>query len=262
MKIKELLNDLFETNKSIPEFLRQDCLGHQTLSHVKDDLLAFDEFKNVEELHLLKIPYAENDLGEVIELQSLKLSEGMEFGKRCYIYSISITPEIYDPTAKFKPVKNGAYITPVSYDETTFKPSRNICIEFSPEELQDDKVLNKENKAQKLRDLFNDILESPNDYMIRGEHNFIIRGIFEEVKIGGETLTKDIGTLNLNYNNHKFFAVYYLATESLDGEVKIKFQKKYLPIEMKDNFEETFKDKSFINEESLEEFLNNFNEKS
>lgn len=260
MKLNYLLTDLFELNKEKSDFLKIDTLDYKHLLNIKQYLLDCDEFKNIKNFEILEIPDVENENGEIVQSKTFKLCDDVSFGDKCYIHSISISPEIFNPDTIHNPVKDGVCITPTVYDPLTLKPTRKICIEFSPEEIQDDLVNNDAKKKDELIELFKKVLESPDEYRIKGERSFIIRGIFNEITINGETYKENVGELNLDYNNQKHFMVMYFdKVLNDDGTMSVKLEKKYLPNPMKGLFIEKFNNKKNLSKEELDEFLKSFN---
>jgi hypothetical protein len=74
--------------------------------------------------------------------------------------------------------------------------------------------------------------------------------------VGNNTYNRDIGKLNLDYNNQKNFLVCYLDKQ----ENGLGIRKKYLPNNLKNAFLEKFKNKNkhtFITKEELDLFLKN-----
>jgi hypothetical protein len=51
---------------------------------------------------------------------------------------------------------------------------------------------------------------SPEQYQAKGKRSIIVRGIFDEIKVGEKVYKEDIGKLNLDYNNQKHFMVCYI----------------------------------------------------
>jgi hypothetical protein len=263
MKLNDLLTDLFELNNEKSDFLKIDTLDNKSLLNIKQYLLECDELKTIENFNIIEIPDVENEKGKIIESKTFKLTGDVKFGNKCYIHSISMSPEIFNPDTIHKPVKDGVCITPTVYDPKSFKPTKQICIEFSPEEIQDDLLNNEGKKKEELIELFKKVLDSPDEYRVKGERSFIIRGIFDEITINGETYKEEIGNLNLDYNNQKHFMVMYFNNIlNDDNTISIKLDKKYLPNNMKDSFIKKFENKKTVTKEELDEFLKSFETKS
>jgi hypothetical protein len=259
MKLENLLTDLFELNNGKTDFPKIDTLDSKNLLNIKQYLLDCDELKNIKNFDIIEMPYLENEMGEIIETKTFKLTDGVKFGSKCYIQSISISPEIFNPDTIYTPVKDGACITPTMYDPLSFKPKKKICIEFSPEEIQDDLINGESKKKEELIELFKKVLDSPDEYRVKGKRSFMIRGIFDEITINGETHKVEIGNLNLDHNNQKHFMVMYFDNVlNDDNTISIKLDKKYLPINMKGSFIEKFENKKIIAKKELDEFLKSF----
>lgn len=205
MKLNYLLTYLFGLNKEKSVFVKIDTLDYKNLLNIKQYLLECDELKNIKNFEILEIPDVENENGKIINSKTFKLCDDVKFGDKCYIHSISVSPEIFNLATIHNPVKDGACVTPAVYDLLTLKPKLKICIEFSPEEIMDDLVINDGKKKEELIELFKRVLESPEEYRVKGERSFFIRGIFNEITINGETYKEDIGELKLDYNNQKHY---------------------------------------------------------
>jgi len=265
MKLKDLLKNLFEeNNKKIISSnypFDMDVLNSEILKQIKEKLLECDEFKDVEKLEIIEIPDIENLNGKIVAAKSYKLSENFKFGKVCYLYSISQTPEIFEPNKIYDSVKDGACITPVMYDPLNFKPTRKICIECSPEDLQDDILKGENKKKDELINLFKIILENQEEYTVKGERGFVVRGIIEEITVEGETFKEEnFQELNLDFENQNFFTVFYLENFlNGDGQISLRIEKKHLPKKLKEYFiSELGHKKNNINKEDLENFLKKF----
>lgn len=255
MELKKLLHSLFENNSQTPEFMMPNTLDYKQLSNIVDSLLDCDEFKETDSLDIIKIPHIENDRGEIIRSQTYKLKDNIKFKGRAYIQSISMSPEMFDPESIHHPVKDGACITPTTFDSKSFKPVKKICMQFSPEDIQDDI-----NKKTELVNLFKKVLDSPDEYRIKGENVFMIRGIFEAVSVDGVTTSNNIGNLNLDYMNQKNFMVSYMKTVSNDdGTVGVELKHEFIPSELKDAFKDEFGDNPTVTKEDIDKFLEKHN---
>jgi len=171
MKLKELL---------LKRFIGpNDQFTKLELEPLKEELLECDEFLGCEEINFMEAPIEIiNDSTYVA--QTMKIGNDTEFVGTPYIYNISFTPEIYDPNSVHKPVKDGAAITPLLYNPTTFEPSRKIVLQFNPEGLMDE--TSDETKKQEIRDLLEKVLQNPKEYVIKGERGIMVRGVFETEK--------------------------------------------------------------------------------
>ncbi len=110
----------------------------------------------------------------------MKLCDNTKFKKRVYLYTLELSPEIYNPNILHKPVKNGASISPVIYSPEDFTPYKSITIQFSPEAMQDAQLLVGESIEDQLHKILQDILDNPKDYTPKGDRAVMIRGVFEE----------------------------------------------------------------------------------
>jgi hypothetical protein len=158
-------------------------LNSKVLEEVKDELLKFDVFSECDDLEIVHIPAFVLEDGKAVLAQSFKYEEGMKIKGKCYLYSISLTPEMYDPIKAFEPVKNGASISPTVYDPMTFEPRKHILLTWSPEMAQDLRGSNDETTLRNdIHKLLDDVLDNPEEYRTKGTRHVIIRGVFETVE--------------------------------------------------------------------------------
>ena len=188
MKLQELLTEILtsvEFSKPKDKFgIINETIYGEELEQFKDRILQTEEFADCEELIIMKHPVNQNELGEVINPKMYKVSseDKHTFKGKCYLLSLALTPEMYDPKKLHEPVLEGASITPVLYNPQTFEPKKKIVLEFSPEALQDDVNSTEEVKRKQLHETLDKILDNPENYQVKGEKGVMVRGIFEEVE--------------------------------------------------------------------------------
>lgn len=185
MKLKELSIDELDFNNLLP--------GQQ--KNIKEILLQCDEFKNVTEFEILQHPtvlMTDDEFEWSESAKTYKMEDEFEIYGKCYLYNIFKSPKMYDSSDLLIPVKDGISITPTIYDDS-FKPRKKICIEISPEELQDITI-----KKQELLNKINEVLDNPDEYLIKTKEYICIRGIFEKIKINNTIHDQKIkGTLSI-----------------------------------------------------------------
>jgi hypothetical protein len=142
MKLKEFLEVALIGKKNNPSlinetFVDETCLYGNELVKYKDTIKECDELVKCDSLEILTMPLVKGKNDKIYTTETIKLSDLMEFKGRCYLLSLSLTPEMYDPNQLIKPVKNGAAIGPVMYDPITFEPKKHILLTWSPEMVQD-----------------------------------------------------------------------------------------------------------------------------
>jgi len=214
---------------------------------MKEALMKCDEFKEATEFVILATPFADNGK-EAVKTVSVKIGEKTKFKNKVYLYSLMETPEIFDPRKIHVPVKNGACITPVQYDPITFMPRKEILLSVNVEQELERKI---------LHDLLDDILDNPKEYAVRGEKGIIVRGIFETIANGDNESNYEIGELNLDYDNPKFYSVMCLENKNIDGAIFLNVETKFIPTELKDEFLKIYADKlKNISVEDVDSFLN------
>ena len=129
MKLKEFIEIVQVTHPDY-NLLTGNQLYGKNLEKYKEIILKTDEFKECESLDILEHPLSKSKNGEVLTPYTIKLSDVMKFKGRCYLLSLTLTPEMYDPTLMLKPVKDGAAIGPTVYDPITFEPKRQILLSY------------------------------------------------------------------------------------------------------------------------------------
>jgi hypothetical protein len=270
MKLKDLLENIFSERKN-DETLGLHLTGPDMLSDYIEDIKNTDEFIDCEELVVMKFPVTIVEDGKKIENKTFKVADGQKFKGKCYLWSVSLTPEMFDYKKIYEPVLDGSSITPTLYDPLTFKPKKKIVMEFNPElsyedafgvyanpSMIEDFHQEKEKDLRKeLHDLLDRILDNPEDYQIKGDKGLIVRGFFEEVQTGKDIEKTDL--LGIENENPTHALVYFLEEDkkhSKDGEINLKLSSMSIPIELKDKYLEELGPKSIqVTREEIEEFV-------
>lgn len=264
MKLKELVDDIFKDGPlkpydngfNIPNYT---LYGEKELSQYKDKLLQCEEFSELNELEFMSMPFITiND--KPLQAQQLIINDGVKIKGKCYLLSVTYTPEIYDPTSIHQTVKDGASITPTIYDPTTFQPLKKIVLSFSPERKQDLSNLEFDQEQlvkQELHDLLDKVLESPEEYQVKGIRKILIRGIFENIESPNIPTPQPLsGIINKQDVNPTHCMIFYLNKINNENGVTVKLENKMIPSELKDKFLEEFKEEGIhVTEEQIEEFL-------
>jgi hypothetical protein len=261
MNLKETLEGILKDKPITENIFGLDIntlYGKEQLEQYKELLLQTDTFKDCDELNFLTLPLINIDDKPMVA-QSWKWSKNLKFKGKGYLLSLALTPEMYNPDTIHKPVKDGAGITPTVYDGETFEPKKKIILEFSPEIVQDQQMVNGEAiLRQELHDLLNKVLDNPQDYKIKGERGLLIRGLFESSENVPELPTLDLsGAID---EEPKYSMVYYLKAQPEDenGNVSMKLEHKLIPKELKDKFLEHFGERASnlqLTESEIEEFI-------
>jgi len=191
---------------------------------------------------------------KVLTAQTYKYKEGMKFKGKGYLYSISLTPELYDPSKMLEPVKNGAGISPAIYNPITFEPTKHILLTWSPEMAQDLSITKDETTLRNdIHKLLDDVLDNPEEYRMKGTRHIMIRGVFEIVN---ENRNFEPNFLVGTTQESDTFTGYYMVTENESTVIKTK----QIPRRLKElfilNFTEDRKLKE-ITEEEINQFLEN-----
>ena len=259
MKLKELLDEVFKNGPVEQEpFKLTDytLYGKKYLESLKDEILKCEEFSECEELTILDTPTYQLD-GQAYSVKTYKVVEGQKFGGKGFLLSMAFTPQMYNPDTIHKPVKDGACITPTIYNPNTFEPLKKIVLEFSPERVQDGISNHDELIRQELHELLDKVMDSPNDYMVKGERYILVRGVFElnEINKSVEPPVR----LSTVHTEPDYFMVFYFEPTTTKNQVNMNLSKKFIPNSLKDKFYEQFKEKITglkLTGEEIEQFLN------
>lgn len=257
MNLKEKLEEILKNKKTESDSFGQDLTlyGSEQLESYKQTLLETETFKDCSELNFLTHPVTY--VSEVPAIaQSIKWSEGLKLKGKCYLLSLALTPEMYNPSMLRTPVKDGAAITPTTYNQTTFEPRKKIVLEFSPERIQDGITNHEAVIRQELHDLLDKVFDNPKDYQIKGERGLLIRGVFETVEQDDKVTTVDLSEVYSTEPKH--FMVFYLEPKTSGNNVDMNLKKFLVPLKLKDKFMEKYGDKVSdlsIKKEEIEEFL-------
>jgi len=230
------------------------------LEKFKKIIKECDEFAKCDSLDILTMPIVKGENDKIYTTETIKLSDLMEFKGRCFLLSLSLTPEMYDPNQLIKPVKNGAAIGPVMYDPMTFEPRKHILLTWSPEMAQDVSGANYDSTLRNdIHKLLDDVLDNPDEYKTKGTRNILVRGLFEEIETyDGSEVVKKHYDIDLTADRKDVgYAVYYLEQNIVKpGEIELRLNYKIIPSHLKDKFiDEIGTDPKTITEELINKFL-------
>ena len=264
MKLKEFLEVAVLSKKNTlnlinPTFVDETCLYGEELDKYKNIIKECDEFAKCDSLDILTMPLVKGKKDKIYTTETIKLSDLMEFKGRCYLLSLSLTPEMYDPSQLIKPVKNGAAMGPTMYDPLTFEPTKHILLTWSPEITQDILGLDTEKEQrQVIHKLLDDVLDNPEEYKTKGMRHVLVRGLFEVVDNGEQvtTNTYDVDLLKQNREEVGYLAYYVEENVVSHGEIKLEIKKKLIPPHLKDAFIlEVGTEPAKITEKMIDDFL-------
>ena len=160
MKLRQLLKAHFDTNGPTPmgRGIFDYILTPKLLKLYEDEIKRCIEFNNsrveiIEEIKSGKpqkvlvghdedgIPIYEMKLSTVSmdnePIVTTKIGENTKFAPVVKLYSISLGPEIFDPSDIFKTKVDTVWLTPSIYDPESMTPTKRMVITFSPEVAQD-----------------------------------------------------------------------------------------------------------------------------
>jgi len=174
MKIKELIEDLGD--KLSPKIHSDhDGLTSPQLFLIKEEILKCDEFKDVNELIIIDDLTFVDDNNTPLKVDVIKLGDDFKgFKGKLYLYSIFFSPESFDPekiNGPFNPIKNDAWLSPITYDPFSSKPYRLLKLSFE--------VGNLVHNRKELHHLLDNILNKQEDYQMKGIRDIMIRGVFD-----------------------------------------------------------------------------------
>ena len=269
MKLKEFLEVALLGKKDNPNqynetFVDETCLYGKELDKYKNIIKECDEFAKCDSLDILTMPLVKGKYnGKIYTPNTIKLSDLMEFKGRCYLLSLALTPEMYDPSRLIKPVKNGAAMGPTIYDPTDFTPRKHILLTWSPEVVQD--ILNidtEQEQRQILHKLLDDVLDNPDEYKTKGLRYVLVRGLFEVIDNNdGSEVISNVYDLDLTASKPEDvgYKVFYLEQNVVKpGEIELRLNNKIIPSHLKDKFiNEVGIDPKLITEELIDNFLAN-----
>lgn len=264
MKLKELLTEIFGETPNNDHQFGFDGLtlyGRDNLSQYKERILQCEEFSECTELNFMNMPtiLSNDDLPLKADTYKLVLVEGQKFKGVCYLLSLALTPEVFNPDTLHTPVKDGACITPTVYNPETFKPLKKIVLEYSPERAQDGLVDGEYELKMEMKDLLDKVLDNPYDYQVKGERGVIVRGVFERNELVQELTPPRYltGVKSFVKEEEMPGIAYYLEKNIIkEGEVVMKVKNVLIPPHLKQLFKDTFGDKNLeITKEEIDKFL-------
>jgi hypothetical protein len=248
MKLQELVAEITSSF---------EYLYGEDLEQYKERILQTEEFSECEELIIMKYPVTKLENGKTVQNVTYRHKDGQKFKGKCYLLSLSLTPQMFDPKMMHTPVLDGACITPTMYDPTTFEPKKKIVLEFSPEALQDDINSTEEVKRKQLHDTLDKIFDNPELYEIKGERGLLVRGYFEEIHSPSGVDKTDLVGINPEKQTH--IRAYFFEKDektSTDSQINLKLSSIAIPIELSDKYAEELGSKSInVTREEVEKFL-------
>ena len=262
MKLKEFI-EIVQVAHPDYNLLTDNQLYGKNLEKYKEIILNTDEFKECESLDVLEHPLSKDKNGKILTPYTVKLSDVMKFKGRCYLLSLTLTPEMYDPTLMLKPVKDGAAIGPTVYDPITFEPKRQILLSYNPSvhfNFKNPFEHSEEFKRDEIHQLLDKVLDNFDEYKIKGPREVLVRGLFEVVDDGEQvtTNTYDVDLSKQNPEEVGYLAYYIEENVVSPGEIKLEIKKKLIPPHLKEMFIlEVGTEPAKINEKMIDDFLEN-----
>lgn len=281
MKLKELIekitnsSDFLEKSKfkSLTS-LNQVIYGEELYPYL-EEIKNCEEFINCDELHILKTPVTLDGNGNSIISKNYKLVDEQSFKGKCYLLSLSLIPEMYDPKKIMEPVMDDAVLTPAIYNPLNFEPKKKIIIEFNPEMLQDQSLYLignpsmiedaekevKNNLRKKLHETLDKILDNPENYHPKVDKSVMVRGMFEIIDTPKTSEKNELFKLETEKQvvSQVFFFEKDEESFKSSGNFTMKLSSMIIPHELKDKFVEELGHKSIhVTREEINEFLNKY----
>lgn len=262
MKLKELLTEIFGETPNNDHQFGFDGLtlyGRDNLSQYKERILQCEEFSECTELNFMNMPMILSNDDLPLKADTYKLVEGQKFKGVCYLLSLALTPEVFNPDTLHTPVKDGACITPLVYNPETFSPFKKIVLQYNPERAQDGLVDGEYELKMEMKDLLDKVLDNPYDYQVKGERGVLVRGVFERNEIVSEVTPSRYltGVKSFVKEEEMPGLAYYLEKNIIkEGEVELKVKNVLIPPHLKQLFKDTFGEKNLeITKEEIDKFL-------
>ena len=262
MKLKELLTEIFGETPQRDDTFGFDGLtlyGRDNLEPYKERILQCEEFSECTELNFMNMSMILSNDDLPLKADTYKLVEGQKFKGVCYLLSLALTPEVFNPDTLHTPVKDGACITPTVYNPETFKPLKKIVLEYSPERAQDGLVDGEYELKMEMKDLLDKVLDNPYDYQVKGERGVIVRGVFERNELVQELTPPRYltGVKSFVKEEEMPGIAYYLEKNIIkEGEVVMNVKNVLIPPHLKQLFKDTFGEKNLeITKEDIDKFL-------
>lgn len=280
MKLKELIIEILSSgelknNKGYvinPSGIRDNVIYGEELDSYVDRIKQCEEFEGCEELVIMKYPVTLDGNNKSITSRNYKVLEGQKFKGKCYLLSLSLMPEMYDPKKMMEPVLDGAVLTPTIYNPVNFEPKKRIVMEFNPEILQDQHIYGigspsmiedaeKEvltNLRKRLHETLDKILDNPTNYQQETEQSVMVRGMFEVIENTKETETNSL--FKIETEKEVACKVWFFETDEENfkktGNHSLKLSYEIIPTELKDKFTEELGHRSIhVTREEINEFL-------
>jgi hypothetical protein len=279
MKLQELINEILSSGelKNKKGFLidvkglTDNTIYGEELEPYLERIKECEEFSDCDEIVVIKHPITLDENNNSIQPKIYKLVPNQKFKGKCYLLSLALTPEMFDPKKIHKPVLDGACITPTIYDAKTFEPKKKIVLEFSPEISQDKTIYaygspsmindiedtHQQQLRKQLHETLDKVFDNPETYQVKGEKSVMVRGMFEIVESNSVVEKMELYGLSTDKITH--FSVFFFEKDlenSKEGQENLKLSKFSVPIELKEKYQSELGLKSInVTREDVESFI-------
>ena len=183
MKIKDFLEKIADD----PQYLvapEQFVIFGDKLKEVLDELKLCEEFSDCT-LDVMNLPtgiiHGPNGDDKNISATTHRLSEDIKYAGNCYLYSIALSPKVYEPD--FIHNVKGSYVTPYLYSLDTFEPIKKIILEYDMIKHQDSLVTGIGDYRKELHDTLDQLIDNVQTTTVPHFRYILVRGYFPGLKI-------------------------------------------------------------------------------
>jgi hypothetical protein len=227
--------------------------GGDVLKHFKDKILETYEFSDVGEVELLDYPIVHDINGQSQTPKTYLLQGGEKIIGKAHILSIELTREVFKSENLHDNITDGASVSPKLYNEDTFKPFRQILLEYNPDKYKNEEWGSENLIRQELHDKVDEILENMEKYTAKGSRSILIRGFFEGIE---KSPVKPREKFHSIVPEPKAYVAFYAEKVSDENGLTAKLKQKIIPAELRDDYLKQFGSRGIdVSGEEIEEFL-------
>lgn len=197
MELKNLLEFVFKVQPKTDGHLKDLELKGDVLRNIHKELMETDTFANTNLVIIdqptTKIPVDESNW-LLKSCQTFRVTDNTKFDGDFHLYSIEISPRMYNTDLLHEFDDRMAIVSPNIYDPETFVPYKYIMLRWSPELFQDVRALGLEDSVEELKTMFHNLLtdvmnsleKGDDKYLQKAYRNVSIQGIWKKRTGNGE----------------------------------------------------------------------------
>lgn len=186
MKLTEFLTEWIKNPETVTQTSSDTLLALDfgLILNKTDELLAklleCEEFKHVNSLQFIELPFVETKLGDLLNVSSINYTYNQlathDFKLNNYIYSIQLIPVLKTTEDFLKDDKFGVFVSSTKFRENDFAPYKEVCFKIPLEsELNHQNSITLPNEEELNHLIFNSENSNYNDIIA---YNVVLRGIF------------------------------------------------------------------------------------